>query len=105
VLDANPAVRAVAIKSGLTSLATEPTIPTIRSRRYPLTRHIYWAVSPNASHGVKEFCGWVLSSEGQLVAEGAGYEPLLPQERSAGLARLGLKQTADIVASASVRAE
>jgi phosphate transport system substrate-binding protein len=99
-LDESPRVRAVPIKSGLTSLAIAPTIPTIRSRQYPITRHVYWAISSNASRAVREFCGWVLSSEGQLVVEGAGFEPLLPQERRAGLARLGLKAAPGALASA-----
>jgi phosphate transport system substrate-binding protein len=95
----NPAVRVLPIKSGLTSLAIAPTIPTIRSREYPITRHVYWAISSSASREAREFCAWVLSSEGQLVVEGAGFEPLLPQERAAGLARLGLKESPRAVAS------
>jgi ABC-type phosphate transport system substrate-binding protein len=90
-LDANPDVRAVAIKSGLTSLAIEPTISNIRARKYPITRQVYWATNPNAPLEAKEFCAWVLSPEGQLVVEGAGFEPLLPEDRSSGLARLGIK--------------
>jgi phosphate transport system substrate-binding protein len=99
-LEAHPGVRHVAIKSGLTSLPVEPTIATIRSREYPITRQVYWAISPNASDSAKEFCGWVLSTGGQLVVEGAGFEPLLPQERSAGMTRLGLKEAPAAVASA-----
>jgi phosphate transport system substrate-binding protein len=89
-LDANPGVRGVAIKSGLTSLAIEPTIPAIRSRQYPITRYVYWAVPSDAPNDVKEFCRWVLSAEGQLIAEGAGFEPVLPQERTSGLAKIPL---------------
>ncbi|MCU1299190.1 MAG: Phosphate transporter, periplasmic phosphate-binding protein PstS [Acidobacteriaceae bacterium] len=99
-LDANPAVRALKIKSGLTSLAVEPTNANIRSREYPITRHIYWAISPNPSRELKDFCGWALSSEGQLIVEGAGFEPVLPKERSAGLTRLGLKEAPGVMASA-----
>ena len=98
-LDANPGVRGVAIKSGLTSLAVEPAISTIRSREYPITRQVYWAIRPSASRDVKEFCGWVLSAEGQLIVEGAGFEPLLPAERSAGLTRLGLREAPGALAS------
>jgi phosphate transport system substrate-binding protein len=98
-LDENPGVRGVAIKSGLTSLAIEPTIPTIRSREYPITRYVYWAVSTDAPSDVKEFCRWVLSSEGQLVVEGAGFEPVLPQERSAGLKRIGARAPSSLAAT------
>ncbi|MGO9863517.1 MAG: PstS family phosphate ABC transporter substrate-binding protein [Terriglobales bacterium] len=92
-LDEHPGVRGLAIKSGLTSLAVEPTIPTIRSRVYPITRQVYWAISPTAPRKAKEFCAWVLSAEGQLVVEGAGFQPLLPEERWAGIKRLGLRET------------
>lgn len=98
-LDAHPDTRAVAIKSGLTSLAVEPTIASIRSREYPITREVYWAINSSASQAAKQFCGWVLSAEGQLIVEAAGFQPLLPQERSAGLTRLGLKEAPSAMAS------
>lgn len=98
-LDASAGVRTLAIKSGLTSLAVEPSISSIRSREYPITRQVYWAVNSNASRVAKEFCGWVLSAGGQLVVEGAGFQPILPQERSAGLARLGLREAPTAMAS------
>lgn len=98
-LDVNPGVRGVPIKSGVTSLAIAPTTSTIRSRQYPITRQVYWAIRANAPRNAREFCGWVLSAEGQLVVEGAGFEPLLPKERSAGLTRLGLRDTPGTVAS------
>lgn len=98
-VDSHPGVRAMAIKAGPTSVAVEPTIQNIRSQQYPITRHIYWATTPNASRAVKDLCAWVLSSDGQIVAEAAGFEPLLPEERSAGLVRLGLKEPGRVSAS------
>jgi len=98
-VDSNPGVRAIAIKAGLTSGAVEPTIQNIRSQQYPITRHIYWAINPNASRAVKDLCAWVLASDGQIVAEAAGFEPLLPEERNAGLFRLGLKEPGQVSAS------
>jgi phosphate transport system substrate-binding protein len=97
-IDVNPGVRALSIKAGPTSAAVEPSIPNIRFREYPITRHINWAVSPTASREVKDLCAWVLSSEGQLVTEGAGFQPLLPEERSAGLSRLGIKELGTVAA-------
>ena len=98
-LDENPSTKSLPIKAGATSLAVAATIPNIRSLRYPLTRHIYWSVPSIASQATREFCAWVLSSEGQLVAEGAGFEPVLPGDRSAGLSKLGIQETTSAMAS------
>ena len=97
-IDANPGVRALPIKAGPASVAVEPTVHNIRSRQYPITRHINWSLSPNASQAAKDLSAWVLSSEGQLVTEGAGFQPVLPEERSAGLFRLGIKELGTVAA-------
>jgi ABC-type phosphate transport system substrate-binding protein len=99
-LDENPSTRGVAIKAGLASVAVAPTIPTIRSLQYPISRHIYWSIPAAASSAMREFCTWALSSEEQLVAEGAGFEPVLPAERTAGIAKLGLKDAGQTIAAA-----
>lgn len=84
-----PGTRALAIKFGPASLAIEPTEEAIRARKYPITRHISWAARRKHDAGVDAFCRWILSSEGQLVVEASGFEPLLPSERQSALARLG----------------
>lgn len=87
-LGSNPDVRPVAIKSGPASLAIEPTRDNIRSRMYPITRHIYWAASSKADAPTLALCHWILSSNGQLVIESVGFEPLLPADRATGLSKL-----------------
>ncbi len=81
-------VRAVNIKLSPTSLAVAPTGDTIRSRQYPITRYISWALRRQHSPALDALCRWVLSPEGQLLVEGVGFEPLLPNERSAALEKL-----------------
>ena len=87
-LAAGPGVRALAIKFGPASLAIAPTEEAIRSRQYPMTRHVFWVVRRQHSQALDAFCRWALSSEGQLVVESVGFEPLLPGDRSSALARL-----------------
>lgn len=84
-----PRTRALNIKFGPTSLPIMPTGETIRSRKYPITRHVSWAVRRHHDARVDAFCRWTLSSEGQLVVEASGFEPLLPEERRAALTKLG----------------
>lgn len=83
-----PGVRALGIKFGPASLAILPTEEAIRSRKYPITRQIFWVVRRQRSQVLETFCRWTVSSEGQLVVESVGFEPLLASDRSAALARL-----------------
>jgi phosphate transport system substrate-binding protein len=82
------AVKAVRIKSTESAPAIEPTIESIRTRRYPLSRYVYWNLSAKPNGKLKDFCEWVLSREGQLVVESVGFEPLTPQDRLSGLAKM-----------------
>jgi phosphate transport system substrate-binding protein len=88
IYDLAPGVSIVALKAGPASDSVLPSIQNFRSRTYPLTRQIFWAVPRNASPSVKSFCAWVLSREGQLVVEAAGFQPLLPGERESNIALL-----------------
>lgn len=86
-LDVAMGARAVAIQLTSNSPAIEPTPETIRSRQYPITRFVTWVVPRFSNEALQKFCTWVLSSQGQLVVEGAGFEPLLPRDRALGLAK------------------
>ena len=87
-LASTPGIRALAIKLGPASRGVEPTEEAIRSRQYPITRHFSWVVQRRRNQALETFCRWALSSEGQLVVESVGFEPLLPRERTSALARL-----------------
>lgn len=88
-LAAGPGTRALNIKFGRTSLPISPNEETIRARKYPITRHVSWAVRRHRDARVDALCRWTLSSEGQLVVEASGFEPLLPDERRTALTKLG----------------
>jgi len=81
-------VRALAIKVGPASMGIAPTEDAIRSRQYPISRPVLWTVRRQRSRYLEAFCRWALSSEGQLVVEGVGFEPLLPSSRNSALERL-----------------
>jgi phosphate transport system substrate-binding protein len=85
-----PHVKALRIRSSPAAPAVEPTITNIRSLQYPISRHIYWYLARKPQGTLRDLCEWIFSSEGQLVVEGVGFQPLAPEERSAGLRKLGL---------------
>jgi phosphate transport system substrate-binding protein len=82
-----PGVKAVPIKLGPASLAIDPTSDNIRSRKYLITRFVWWVVARNSRSAVEALCEWVLSPEGQLVVESVGFEPLRPADRALGLSK------------------
>ncbi len=84
-------VHTIGIKLGAASVAVEPDSTSIRNRTYPISRYVYWTVGQKPGGALQTFCAWVFSSEGQLVVEGVGFQPLLPDQRKQGLAKLGVK--------------
>lgn len=82
------AIKPVRIKSGSTSFAVDPTMDNIRAMRYPLGRYLYWSVKASANGEASTLAEWLLSSQGQLVIESVGFEPLTPSQRNAGLAAI-----------------
>jgi phosphate transport system substrate-binding protein len=89
-----PHVKPLRIRAASGSAAVEPSIANIRSLKYPISRYIYWYFAHRPQGSVKGFCTWMFSSEGQLVVEGVGFQPLDAQERLAGLQKLGLGDSA-----------
>jgi len=86
----SPNVKALRIRANTGSKAIEPTFDSVRSLEYPISRYIYWYLAPQPRRVVKEFCEWMLSSEGQLLVEGVGFQPLPMEKRLAARQRLGL---------------
>lgn len=63
----NPTVRTVAIDGA------EPTAANIRSGKYKITHPFNILVKPNLSPVAKDFISFILSAEGQKIAEANGY--------------------------------
>lgn len=51
----------------------EPTVETIRSGAYPITREIYAITAGSNNPNVDAFIDWILSDEGQELVEKTGY--------------------------------
>lgn len=90
---AEPAVRAVGLRSAAGAPAVTPGADQLISRAYPLTRSIYAvfnrAPGRPADPRVRAFLRYVLSGEGQrLVARSGGYLPLNPALAAAELRKL-----------------
>lgn len=83
-----PHVKPVRIRSG--AQAADPTIANIRSLQYPIARYVYWYMAREPQGALKDFSEWMFSAEGQLVVEGAGFQPLLPEKRMFVRQQLGL---------------
>lgn len=88
----SPEVKTVALKLGPSSLSVLPSSETIRNRKYPISRYIYWTLAKQPTGHLADFCTWVMSQEGQTVVESVGFEPLLPHDRKRALASLGLNK-------------
>src|SRR5258708_7483332 len=93
-----PHVKALRIRQTESSPAIEPTISNIRSRQYPITRYVYWYLAKKPVGPLKDFCEWVFSSQGQLVVESVGFQPLEPTDRLTALQRLGISGSASAAA-------
>ena len=87
-------VKPLRIRVGAGSKAIDPTFDTIRSLDYPIARYIYWYMAHQPRAGVRDFCEWMLSSQGQLLVEGVGFQPLPMEKRLLARQLLGLPAVA-----------
>jgi phosphate transport system substrate-binding protein len=75
-------VKYAAVKKDDTSKAIEPTIETVTSGTYPISRELYWFTNGIPSGTIKNLLNWALSPDGQKIAEDTDYVPL-PKEVAA----------------------
>jgi phosphate transport system substrate-binding protein len=64
-------VKEVAIKTAKGSF--KPTVETVKSGQYPLSRNLFWYLQGKPSGDTKKFVDWVLSPEGQEIVKKVGY--------------------------------
>jgi phosphate transport system substrate-binding protein len=69
-------IRAVPIKKDDASQATSPSLQTVRTNEYPLSRNLFFYTVGEPAGETKTFIEWVLSPEGQKICEAVGYYPL-----------------------------
>ncbi len=70
-------IRALPIRADANSEVVQPTLETVQSGRYPLSRYLFFYTIGEPEGQSKQFIDWVLGSEGQKVCETVGYYPLL----------------------------
>jgi phosphate transport system substrate-binding protein len=69
-------IKALSVKKDDASEAIKPTMESVESGRYPLSRSLFFYTVGQPEGEIKEFIDWVLSPEGQKVCEEVGYYPL-----------------------------
>jgi phosphate transport system substrate-binding protein len=70
-------IKALAIKKDESSEAIAPSLETVDSGKYPLSRQLFFYTIGEPSGEIKAFIDWVLSPEGQKICEAVGYYPLV----------------------------
>jgi len=69
-------VRAIPISKDQASPPVQPSLDTVRSGEYPLSRNLFFYTAGEPEGPVKAFIDWALSPEGQKICESVGYYPL-----------------------------
>jgi phosphate transport system substrate-binding protein len=70
-------IKALAIKRDESSEAVAPSLETVESGRYPLSRQLFFYTIGEPTGETKTFIDWVLGAEGQKICEAVGYYPLV----------------------------
>lgn len=69
-------IKAIKVKKDADSPGVVPTLQTVVSGEYPISRKLYFYTAGEPEGAVKAFIDWTLSAEGQKVVETVGYYPL-----------------------------
>jgi phosphate transport system substrate-binding protein len=69
-------IKAIAVKRDENSEAVAPSLETVASGEYPLSRPLLFYTIGEPEGQIKEFIDWVLSPEGQEICAAVGYYPL-----------------------------
>jgi phosphate transport system substrate-binding protein len=70
-------IRVVPVRRDEKSDAISPSLATVKSGQYPLSRNLFFYTLGEPSGDVKLFVDWVLSQEGQKLCEAVGYYPIV----------------------------
>ena len=69
-------IKALAVKGDDASEAIKPSMETVETGKYPLSRNLYFYTVGPPTGEIKAFIDWTLSPEGQKICEAVGYYPL-----------------------------
>jgi phosphate transport system substrate-binding protein len=70
-------IRSLPVRRDDSSTAIQPSLQTVQSGEYPLSRNLFFYTAGESSGEVKAFIDWVLSQEGQKICEAVGFYPLV----------------------------
>jgi phosphate transport system substrate-binding protein len=65
--------------AGIKTLSIDGIVPNkenIQSNKYPFVQTVYAVTTGNESENTKKFIEWILSPQGQELAEKTGYTPI-----------------------------
>lgn len=66
-------VRDLPVKADENTPAVQPSIETVVAGAYPISRELYWFTNGKPEGRIKALVNWVLSEEGQAIADSTGY--------------------------------
>ncbi len=69
-------VKFAKVKKGARSAGFLPSLDTVRSGEYPISRYLYLYLRANPSGDAKKFIEWALTPEGQKIVTDVGYFPV-----------------------------
>jgi len=75
-------IRSALVKKSADSPGIEPTMETVLSGSYPISRNLFWYLAGQPSGEIKKLVDWVLGDDGQGVVKEVGYYPL-PKKQTA----------------------
>jgi len=70
-------IRVVPVRKDEKSEAVSPSLATVKTGQYPLSRNLFFYTIGEPSGEVKSFIDWVLDREGQKLCEAVGYYPII----------------------------
>jgi phosphate transport system substrate-binding protein len=69
-------VKFAKVKQNDTAKAIEPSVESVTSGEYPISRELYWFFNGKPDGELKKLVNWALSPAGQKIAESVDYVPL-----------------------------
>jgi phosphate transport system substrate-binding protein len=70
-------IRAIPVRKDEKSEPVTPSLATVQSGQYPLSRNLFFYTIGEPAGDVKAFIDWVLGQEGQKICEAVGYYPIV----------------------------
>jgi phosphate transport system substrate-binding protein len=70
-------IRVLPVSGDAKSEAVAPSLATVRTGQYPLSRNLFFYTVGEPDGDVKTFVDWVLGPEGQKLCETVGYYPII----------------------------